>query len=78
MAAFPGWPEADQTLGVAALAACIPEWRRAHIHHALDTLVRQRLFHIACGYEDQNDAATLRHDPLSQLGMTVSINTPLC
>lgn len=28
------------------------------------TLVRQRLFQIACGYEDQNDAATLRHDPL--------------
>lgn len=26
-------------------------------------LVRQRLYQIACGYEDQNDAATPRHDP---------------
>jgi hypothetical protein len=29
--------------------------------------VRQRVFQIACGYEDQNDADTLRHDPLLKL-----------
>jgi hypothetical protein len=28
------------------------------------TLVRQRIFQIACGYADQNDATTLRSDPL--------------
>jgi len=32
--------------------------------HSLPTLVRQRIFQIACGYADQNDATTLRSDPL--------------
>jgi hypothetical protein len=30
-------------------------------------LVRQRVFQIACGYEDQDDADTLRSDPLLKL-----------
>jgi hypothetical protein len=34
------------------------------VRHSLATLVRQRVLQIACGYEDQNDATTLRHDPL--------------
>jgi hypothetical protein len=33
----------------------------------LETLVRQRVFQIACGYADQNDADTLRTDPLLKL-----------
>ncbi|HEY7061954.1 MAG TPA: transposase, partial [Chloroflexota bacterium] len=65
---LPWLERADQALGVcAALAACIPEWRRGPVRHALDTLVRQRVFQIACGYADQNDAATLRRDPLLKL-----------
>jgi hypothetical protein len=61
--------EADEELGLsAALAAAIPEWRRGPVRHALPTLVRQRLLQIACGYPDQNDATTLRHDPLFKLG----------
>jgi hypothetical protein len=57
--------EADQSLGMCdALAACIPEWRRGSVLHSLPTLVRQRIFQIACGYADQNDATTLRSDPL--------------
>ena len=43
--------------GVAARAGAPP----------LDTLVRQRVFQIACGYEDQDDADTLRTDPLLKL-----------
>lgn len=66
-----GWPwlvEAEKETGMcAALAACIPEWRRAHIQHTIPTLVQQRVFGIACGYEDQNDADTLRSDPLLKL-----------
>ena len=55
---------AEAALGVcAALAACVPEWRRGGVRHSLEALVRQRVFQIACGYEDQNDAATLRSDP---------------
>lgn len=57
--------EADAALGLSAcLAAQIPDWRRRAGRHPLVTLVQQRLYQIACGYEDQNDATTLRHDPL--------------
>lgn len=57
--------EADEALGLsAALAAQIPDWRRRPGRHALQTLVQQRLYQIACGYQDQNDATALRHDPL--------------
>jgi hypothetical protein len=34
------------------------------IRHPVDMLVRQRVFGIACGYEDLNDHAGLRSDPL--------------
>jgi Transposase DDE domain group 1 len=57
--------EADQALGLCeALAACIRDWRRGPVVHTLPTLVRQRIFQIACGYVDQNDATMLRSDPL--------------
>ena len=65
---LPWLEQADRTLGVcAALAACLPEWRRGPVRHTLDTLVRQRVFQIACGYADQDDADTLRRDPLLKL-----------
>jgi hypothetical protein len=58
----------DSELGVSeALAACIPEWRTGAVRHSLVDLVRQRVLQIACGYEDQNDAALLRSDPLLKL-----------
>ena len=57
--------EADDALGLsAALAAQIPDWRQRPGRHALVTLLQQRLYQIACGYADQNDATSLRHDPL--------------
>jgi len=60
--------EADAALGLCdALAACIPDWRRGPVRHSLATLLRQRVFQISCGYADQNDADTLRHDPLLKL-----------
>jgi hypothetical protein len=37
------------------------------VRHSLAALVRQRVFPIACGYEDQDDADTLRGDPLLKL-----------
>jgi hypothetical protein len=59
---------ADDGLGLsAALAAQIPEWRRGPVRHPLTLLLRQRLLQIACGYEDQDDADTLRRDPLLKL-----------
>jgi len=65
---LPWLDQADEALGVcAALAVVIPEWRRGPVHHALAALIRQRVFQIACGYEDQDDADTLRTDPLLKL-----------
>jgi hypothetical protein len=65
---LPWLGEADAALGLCeALAARIPEWRRGPVRHSLSTLVRQRVFQIACGYEDQDDADTLRRDPLLKL-----------
>lgn len=62
---LPWLEEAEQELGLcAALAAVLPEWRRGSVRHARETLVRQRVFAIACGYEDQDDADFLRTDPL--------------
>ena len=65
---LPWLAEADAALALCAtLARCIPDWRRRRGCHSLETLVRQRVFQIACGYEDQNDADTLRQDPLLKL-----------
>src|SRR3974390_2048632 len=46
-------------------ASCFNDVRRQElIEHEVVTLVRQRVFGIALGYEDLNDHETLRHDPL--------------
>jgi hypothetical protein len=47
-----------------AISECVEEWRTRRGRHSLLSLVRQRVFQIACGYEDQNDSDTLREDPL--------------
>jgi len=60
--------EADAALGLcAALAGAISDWRTGPVQHSLELLIRQRVFQLACGYEDQDDADTLRHDPLLKL-----------
>ncbi|BBL79297.1 hypothetical protein RxyAA322_11510 [Rubrobacter xylanophilus] len=59
----------DGELGLCeAIASYVPEWRsQRSVRRSLATLVRQRVYQIACGYEDQNDADTLRTDPLLKL-----------
>ncbi len=58
----------DQQLGLCeSIAACMTEWRRGRVRHSLLELIRQRVYQIACGYEDQDDADTLRSDPLLKL-----------
>src|SRR5918998_3335497 len=65
---LPWLAEADTALGLCSrIAHYVPEWRTRTATHTLETLVRQRVFQIACGYEDQADADTLRHDPLLKL-----------
>jgi len=36
---------------------------RRYTDHSYEELLRQRIFQIACGYEDANDCTPLRHDP---------------
>src|SRR5438552_10923677 len=65
---LPWLAEADRALGLcAAVAACVPEWRHRRTRHPLVDLVRQRVYQIGCGHVDQNDATTLRTDPLLKL-----------
>ena len=46
-------------------AACFCDRRRPDlIEHSVATLIGQRLYGIALGYEDLNDHDHLRHDPL--------------
>jgi hypothetical protein len=57
--------EADRELGLCEeIASHVPEWRGPSVRHSLEMLVRQRVLQIASGYEDQNDADSLRTDPL--------------
>jgi hypothetical protein len=60
--------EADSELGLCeAISEHVPEWRKRRGRHSLESLVRQRVFQMACGYEDQDDADFLREDPLLKL-----------
>lgn len=46
-------------------AACFHDTRRQHlVEHEVVTLLAQRVFGIALGYEDLNDHDELRHDPM--------------
>jgi hypothetical protein len=60
--------EFDERLGLTrALKGVFHDTRdRRYITHDLLTLLRQRLYQIAAGYEDANDADSLRHDPTLQ------------
>ena len=59
----------DEKLALsAALAACLSDGRQqSKVAHSLEELFRQRLFAIACGYADGNDAARLAGDPVMKL-----------
>jgi hypothetical protein len=59
----------DQRLGLTSqLAECVYDWRRAgSVRHEISELVRQRVFALACGYADCNDAARLANDPIHKL-----------
>jgi DDE family transposase len=60
---------ADRHYGlVAGLASCLRDERQAvKVDHSLRELVAQRVFSIACGYPDANDAARLSEDPIHKL-----------
>src|SRR5713101_6662391 len=60
---------ADQKLQLtSALADCLVDGRQAaKVKHSLEDLLRQRIYGLASGYADANDAARLAHDPIFKL-----------
>jgi len=59
----------DERLGLsAAMAACLRDSRQqAKVEHSYQEIFQQRMFGIACGYADGNDAARLSNDPVFKL-----------
>jgi hypothetical protein len=59
----------DEQLGLTqGLAAVLKDSRDPRrVHFTLHDLLKQRVLQIAAGYEDANDANTLRHDPIFKL-----------
>jgi len=66
--------EVEQRLGVAdRLAACIKDPRSPeHITHSLADIIGFRLMMIAAGYEDGNDASSLRIDPMFKMALDLT------
>ncbi|MCA9757148.1 MAG: IS1380 family transposase [Candidatus Eisenbacteria bacterium] len=60
---------ADQQLGlIREFSQCLVERREpGKVAHGLEELVMQRVFGMACGYADANDAARLKEDPVHRL-----------
>jgi hypothetical protein len=59
-----------QTGLIEQLAGAIRDTRHpSYVDHPLPDLLAQRVYQVACGYEDGNDADHLRRDPLFKLGV---------
>ena len=76
--------QADRRLGLTRSLARVLEDERARgrVEHSLESLIRQRVYALALGYEDLNDHQTLRGDPalqtaLERIGPLASAST-LC
>jgi len=61
--------EVDKTMQLTEkLAGCISDRRHgSYIRHSITQMLRQRIYAIAAGYEDLNDHAGLRQDPIMQI-----------
>ena len=71
---------ADRSLGlIAALAHALPDSRATtRVTHAWPDVIAQRVFGIACGYPDANDADGLADDPIQnpRRSPSSSLSTP--
>src|SRR5271163_2529324 len=58
--------QADRAIGMTKrMAQCFTDHRDpVLVEHKVETLITQRIFGIALGYEDLNDHDELRHDPV--------------
>ena len=59
----------DERLGLsAAMAACLRDDRQqSKVAHSYQEIFQQRMFGVACGYADGNDAARIADDPVFKL-----------
>ena len=59
----------DERLGLSAsLSSCVKDSRQSSkVRHTVSDLLRQRVYALACGYEDCNDATRLIDDPMHRL-----------
>lgn len=59
-----------QTGLIDSLAGCIEDSRRSYsVAHSINDLFAQRIYQIACGYEDANDSNSLRKDPALKMAL---------
>lgn len=61
----------DRQIGLTERLAAVFDDRRhpSYIDHPLRDLFAQRIYQIASGYEDGNDANALRRDPMFKIGL---------
>jgi len=59
--------EFDERIGMTETFTAVLDDPRQEPTHTMLAMVRQRVYGILAGYEDQNDHDTLRHDPVFQL-----------
>ncbi len=58
----------NQTGIIESLSKCMSDDRdQRYVDHDLRSLFSQRIFQIACGYEDANDCDSLRHDSMFKI-----------
>lgn len=57
----------DQKLGWTSSFSRLIHDRRSRCEHTIESVVRQRVYGILAGYEDQNDHDSLRSDPMFKL-----------
>ena len=69
--------EVERRLGLSGvLASCLDDPRDpSKVRHSLEDIIRFRMMMIAAGYEDGNDAASLRHDPSFKMALERSPQT---
>lgn len=63
--------EMDERLGLTARLAggLVDQREQSKVRHQVRELLRQRIYQIACGYEDCNDADSLRGDPALKIAV---------
>jgi hypothetical protein len=58
----------NKTGVIKAIAGCIKDQRhQSYVEHSISSMLSQRVFQIAAGYEDTNDCDTLKHDSVLKM-----------